>query len=93
MTRAVRTSCGLYKMLLFVYPADFRLRFGREMITTFSDLIYDEWERSAGNRSSVTVRARGSVFCRRATPAEKVNCGCDVAVAAFVVRLVYSDIL
>ena len=44
MTSAVRASCGLYKMLLLAYPADFRLRFGTEMVTTFSDLICDEWE-------------------------------------------------
>ena|SRR5215469_3647737 len=44
MTSAVRASCGLYRMLLFAYPSDFRLRFGSEMVTTFSDLICDEWE-------------------------------------------------
>jgi|SRR5579863_167560 len=44
MASAVRASCGLYKMLLFVYPNDFRLRFGSEMVTTFSDLICDAWE-------------------------------------------------
>jgi len=44
MTSAVRASCGLYKMLLFMYPGDFRLRFGSEMVTTFSDLICGEWE-------------------------------------------------
>jgi hypothetical protein len=44
MTSAVRASRGLYKMLLFAYPSDFRLRFGREMVTTFSDLICGEWE-------------------------------------------------
>jgi hypothetical protein len=44
MTSAVRASCGLYKMLLFVYPSDFRLRFGSEMVTTFADLIRGEWE-------------------------------------------------
>ena len=44
MTSAVRVSCGLYKMLLFTYPSDFRLRFEREMVTTFSDLISGEWE-------------------------------------------------
>ena len=44
MTSAVRVSCGLYKLLLFTYPGDFRLRFGSEMVTTFSDLIRDEWE-------------------------------------------------
>jgi hypothetical protein len=46
MTSAVRASCGLYKMLLFAYPSDFRLRFGSEMATTFSDLICDEWEQN-----------------------------------------------
>jgi hypothetical protein len=46
MSSAVRASCGLYKMLLFAYPSDFRLRFGSEMVTTFSDLIYDEWEQN-----------------------------------------------
>ena len=44
MTRGVRVSCALYKMLLFTYPGDFRLRFGSEMVTTFSDLISGEWE-------------------------------------------------
>jgi len=44
MSSAVRVSCGLYKMLLFTYPGDFRLRFGSEMVTTFSDLICGEWE-------------------------------------------------
>jgi hypothetical protein len=46
MTSAVRASCGLYKMLLFAYPAEFRLRFGNEMATTFSDLICDESEQN-----------------------------------------------
>jgi hypothetical protein len=31
-------------MLLFAYPSDFRLRFGSEMVTTFSDLISGERE-------------------------------------------------
>jgi hypothetical protein len=31
-------------MLLFTYPNDFRLRFGSEMVTTFSDLICGEWK-------------------------------------------------
>ena len=44
MTSAVRASCGLYKILLFAYPSDFRLRFGSEMVTTFSDLICGEWK-------------------------------------------------
>ncbi len=44
MTSAVRVSCGLYKMLLFTYPGNFRLRFGNEMVTTFSDLICGEWK-------------------------------------------------
>lgn len=46
MGSAVRANCGLYKMLLFAYPSDFRLRFGSEMVTTFSDLICDEWEQN-----------------------------------------------
>jgi hypothetical protein len=33
-------------MLLFAYPSDFRRRFGSEMVTTFSDLICDEWEQN-----------------------------------------------
>jgi hypothetical protein len=46
MTSAVRVSCGLYKMLLFAYPSDFRLRFESEMVTTFSDQICGEWEQN-----------------------------------------------
>ena len=44
MTSAVRVSCRLYKMLLFTYPRDFRLRFGNEMAAAFSDLVDGEWE-------------------------------------------------
>jgi len=44
MTSPVRVSCGLYKMLLFTYPSDFRQRFETEMVTTFSDLIRSEWK-------------------------------------------------
>ena len=44
MASAVRVSCGLYKILLFTYPSDFRLRFESEMVTTFSDLICGEWK-------------------------------------------------
>src|SRR6266403_6306165 len=44
MTSAARVSCGLYKMLLFTYPREFRQRFKCEMVSTFSDLICDEWE-------------------------------------------------
>jgi hypothetical protein len=46
MTSAVQLSCALYKMLLFAYPSDFRLRFESEMVTTFSDLICGEWEQN-----------------------------------------------
>ena len=46
MTGTVLASRGLYKILLFTYPGDFRRRFGSEMVTTFSDLICDEWERN-----------------------------------------------
>jgi hypothetical protein len=33
-------------MVLLAYPRDFRLRFGSEMATTFSDQICGEWEHS-----------------------------------------------
>src|SRR5215469_9599512 len=46
MTSAIRISCVVYRVLLFSYPRDFRLRFGNEMVTTFSDLILDEWEQN-----------------------------------------------
>lgn len=46
MTSAIRISCSLYRVLLFSYPRDFRLRFGNEMVATFSDLILDEWEQN-----------------------------------------------
>jgi hypothetical protein len=63
MASALRASCGLYKMLLLVYPADFRLRFGAEMITTFSDLICDEWEHNGlPGVARVWRSALGEVF-------------------------------
>jgi hypothetical protein len=46
MGSAVRASCGFYKMLLFAYPRDFRLRFEREMLSTFSDQMCGEWKRN-----------------------------------------------
>ena len=45
MISAFRVSSGLYKMVMFAYPREFRLRFQNEMLSTFSDLIHDEWER------------------------------------------------
>jgi hypothetical protein len=63
MTRAVRASCALYKMLLFTYPGDFRLRFGSEMVTTFSDLISGEWEHNGlPGVARVWRSALGEVF-------------------------------
>ena len=63
MTSAVRASCGLYKMLLLAYPTDFRLRFGTEMVTTFSDLICDEWEHNGlPGVARVWRSALGEVF-------------------------------
>jgi len=63
MTSPVRVSCGLYKMLLFTYPSDFRVRFETEMITTFSDLISGEWNHN-GLRGVARVwrSAVGEVF-------------------------------
>jgi hypothetical protein len=46
MTSAARVSCGLYEMLLFTYPREFRQRFNCEMVSTFSDLICGEWEQN-----------------------------------------------
>ena len=63
MTSAVRASCGLYKILLFAYPSDFRLRFGSEMVTTFSDLICGEWEHNGlPGVARVWRSALGEVF-------------------------------
>jgi hypothetical protein len=63
MTRAVRASCALYKMLLFTYPGDFRLRFGSEMVTTFSELISGEWEhKGVPGVARVWRYALGEVF-------------------------------
>jgi hypothetical protein len=63
MTRAVRASCALYKMLLFTYPGDFRLRFRSEMVTTFSELISGEWEhKGVPGVARVWRSALGEVF-------------------------------
>ena len=63
MTRAVRASCALYKMLLFTYPGNFRLRFGSEMVTTFSELISGEWEhKGVPGVARVWRSALGEVF-------------------------------
>lgn len=63
MTSAVRVSCSLYKMLLFTYPRDFRLRFGSEMVATFSDLVGGEWEhKGLAGVARVWGSALGEVF-------------------------------
>ena len=63
MTSAVRVSSGLYKMVLLTYPRDFRLRFGSEMATTFSDQICGEWEHSGlPGVARVWRSALGEVF-------------------------------
>jgi hypothetical protein len=50
-------------MLLFIYPGDFRLRFGSEMVTTFSDLICGEWEHNGlPGVARVWRSALGEVF-------------------------------
>ena len=63
MTSAARVSCGLYKMLLFTYPREFRQRFKCEMVSTFSDLICGEWEqKSVLGVARVWRSAIGEVF-------------------------------
>jgi hypothetical protein len=50
-------------MLLLAYPSDFRLRFGSEMVTTFSDLICSEWEQNGlPGVARVWRSALGEVF-------------------------------
>jgi hypothetical protein len=63
MTSAVRVSRSLYKMLLFTYPRDFRLRFGSETVATFSDLVGGEWEhKGLAGVARVWGSALGEVF-------------------------------
>jgi len=53
----------MYKILLFTYPRDFRLRFESEMITTFSDLVCGEWEhKGLPGVARVWRSALGEVF-------------------------------
>jgi hypothetical protein len=93
MTSAVRASCGLYKMLLCMYPSDFRLRFGSEMVTTFADLIRYEWEHEGlPGVARVWRSAWGSVFRRHATPTAKLNCDFDLAVVPLLLCLICNDL-
>lgn len=63
MPSPVRVSCGLYKMLLFAYPRQFRVRFKSEMVSTFSDLIRGEWEqKGVAGVARVWRSALGEVF-------------------------------
>src|SRR5258708_11011018 len=69
MTSAVRVSCGLYRMLLFIYPSDFRLRFESEMVATFSDLLCGEWKQNGLPGVARVWRSRiGEMFSLDATP-------------------------
>jgi hypothetical protein len=50
-------------MMILTYPRDFRLRFEDEMVTTFSDLIHDEWERKGmAGIARVWRYALGEIF-------------------------------
>lgn len=60
MTGAIRKSRWLYSMLLFAYPREFRQRFGSEMLTTFSDQMCSEWQRSG--RTGVVQVWRSAVW-------------------------------
>ena len=63
MSSPVRVSCGLYKMLLFAYPRQFRARFKSEMVSTFFDLICGEWEQKGlPGLARVWRSAVGEVF-------------------------------
>lgn len=63
MTSAARVSCGLYKILLFTYPREFRQRFKYEMVNTFSDLICGAWEQKGVlGVARVWQSALGEVF-------------------------------
>lgn len=44
MTSAIELHCGLYRVLLFAYPRDFRVRFATEMAVTFLEQIRAERE-------------------------------------------------
>jgi hypothetical protein len=45
MPQLLQRICRLYAVLLLAYPRDFRVRFGGEMVETFSEQIRDEWNR------------------------------------------------
>jgi hypothetical protein len=45
MPAALRASCFAYRMLLVLYPAELRQRFGEEMIEVFRDQFRDQWMR------------------------------------------------
>lgn len=63
MSSTIRVSSGLYKMMMFTYPRDFRMRFEKEMLTTFSDLMHDEWEHQGlSGIARVWWYALGEVF-------------------------------
>jgi hypothetical protein len=60
MPQTLRRICGLYSVLLFAYPRDFRQRFGSEMAATFSDQIRNEWNQ--GGVLGVSRVWRGAVW-------------------------------
>jgi hypothetical protein len=43
MANTTQRRSPLYVALLFAYPHDFRVRFGEEMIETFSDQMLSAW--------------------------------------------------
>ncbi len=91
MTSAVRASCGLYKMLLFMYPGDFRLRFGSEMLTTFADLICGEWEHHGlPGVARVWRSALGEVFSV-AVPLQLQNFLCSSALFLTIFRAMTNE--
>jgi hypothetical protein len=72
--RLVRAACALYGQTLWLYPAEFRRRFGGELIVTFRSQVEDVLEEAPGRewlafvlhiawdtmRASVSTRAAGT---------------------------------
>jgi hypothetical protein len=54
MPTAIRATCFAYRVLLILYPGEFRQRFGREMAEIFADQLCEEW-RQRGWAGSLRV--------------------------------------
>lgn len=84
---SIRFSRAMYEWLLAAYPADFRTRFGGEMVSIFGDQIDDAWRTERGQG---VVRVWGRVLWELVSVAIPLRLAEPIVIATAVSALATS---